>query len=239
MKSIATHQVEGQGSALEARRAKEWFFCPAQCGRVLSPAHSSYKAYELGEAINVPHGHPARKKGISYVLRMGHCECGAVICGRCETALKPEDYDLTRATLSQQNDLHDCRLEDAKVTVIDEKTMSLMAKIGKKCPGCGNFVQRTAGCDIMMCGTNAHGKVNDALRNGGCALIFNWKTLKPCDDGHGYTDAQGKWVRGKGPKTDRQVLLYDEKTPIAKAIQNNNLQVVKQLLENGVDIREV
>ena len=42
------------------------------------------------------------------------------------------------------------------------------------CQGCGKFVERTAGCRTMMCGTNAHGKVADALRNGGCALIFDW-----------------------------------------------------------------
>ena len=239
VKSIATHQVEGQRSALGNRRAKEWFFCPAQCGRVLATAHPSYKAYELGEAVKLPNGHPARKTGISYVLRMGRCDCGVVICGRCEFALKSKEYDLTRESLSQQNELHDCRLVDAEVTVIDEKTMALMAKIGKKCPGCGNFVQRTAGCDIMMCGTNAHGKVNDALRNGGCALIFNWQTLKPCDDGHGYTNAQGKWVKGKGPKTDRQVLLNVENTPIAQAIRSNNLQAVKQLLKGGLDITKV
>ena len=42
-------------------------------------------------------------------------------------------------------------------------------------------------CHIMMCGTNAHGKVRDALRNGGCACIFDWfkpyvcATLLRCD----------------------------------------------------------
>ena len=57
----------------------------------------------------------------------------------------------------------------------------------------------------MMCGTQAHGKVADALRNGGCALIFSYATLKECDDPHGYTDINGKWQKGKGPRTDRQV----------------------------------
>ena len=89
----------------------------------------------------------------------------------------------------------------------DKQTLELMARIGKKCPACGNFVQKTDGCDIMMCGTNAHGKVADALRNGGCAYIFSWNTLEGCHDSHGYTDINGAWQRGKGPKTDRQVLL--------------------------------
>ena len=59
----------------------------------------------------------------------------------------------------------------------------------------------------MMCGTNAHGKVADALRNGGCAYIFNWGSLKGCDDPHGYTDINGNWKRGKGPVTERQKLI--------------------------------
>ena len=54
----------------------------------------------------------------------------------------------------------------------DKASLDWMRKICKRCPGCGNFVQKTEGCDIMMCGTNAHGKVADALRNGGCACIL-------------------------------------------------------------------
>jgi hypothetical protein len=110
-----------------------------------------------------------------------------------------------------------------------------MAKIGKKCPGCGKFVQKTEGCHIMMyrqspaqtrdsddptnaplgpdrCGTNAHGRVNDAMRNGGCACIFDWNTLKPIEDGHGYHNEKNVWVRTKhgdfgSPANDRQILF--------------------------------
>ena len=116
-----------------------------------------------------------------------------------------------------------------------------MATLGKRCPGCGNFVQKTSGCDTMMCGTNAHGKViprasrlclpahtgvpeahiadaplhpqvQDALRNGGCALVFSYKTLQRSNDGHGYTDHDGNFHKGSAPKTNRQVLLpgYDD-----------------------------
>ena len=45
----------------------------------------------------------------------------------------------------------------------------------------------------MMCGTNAHGKVSDALRNGGCAHIFDWNTLAALNDGYGFTDVGGYW----------------------------------------------
>ena len=86
----------------------------------------------------------------------------------------------------------------------------MLASIGKKCPACGKVVQKTDGCNLMMCGTNAHGSVANALRNGGCAHIFNWETLKPMSDEHGYTGLDGKWKRGKGPKTERQVLLYSK-----------------------------
>ena len=100
--------------------------------------------------------------------------------------------------------LHMC----AQVTsVVDPQTLALMAKIGKKCPACGKFVEKTEGCSIMMCGTNAHGRVADALRNGGCAYIFDWNTMKGCEDGHGYHDINGQWVRGKGPTNERQVLV--------------------------------
>ena len=34
-----------------------------------------------------------------------------------------------------------------------------------------------------MCGTRAHGSIDDALRNGGCAHEFYWSTLKPIKNG--------------------------------------------------------
>jgi hypothetical protein len=57
----------------------------------------------------------------------------------------------------------------------------------------------------MMCGCEAHGRVADALRHGGCAFIFDWNTMQGCHDGHGYTDMNGDWQRGEGPLTARQV----------------------------------
>jgi hypothetical protein len=37
--------------------------------------------------------------------------------------------------------------------------------------------------------------------------IFDWASLKACEDGHGYYDINDKWVRGKGPSNERQVLI--------------------------------
>jgi hypothetical protein len=56
----------------------------------------------------------------------------------------------------------------------------------------------------MMCGCEAHGRVADALRRGGCAYIFNWHSMEAVDDPHGYTDMSGEWKRGQGPLTARQ-----------------------------------
>ena len=83
--------------------------------------------------------------------------------------------------------------------------MALMHKLGKGCPKCGNFIEKTTGCHIMMCGCEAHGSVADALRSGGCAFVFDWNSMKGIDDGHGYTDMDGEWKRGKGPLTARQL----------------------------------
>jgi hypothetical protein len=93
-------------------------------------------------------------------------------------------------------------------SVVDSETKALI-RVGRKCPSYGNFNQKTEGCDIMMCGTDAHGRVADALRKGGCALIFNWQTLTECHDDHGYTDLDGNWKRGPDLRTDRQTLIVD------------------------------
>ena len=44
----------------------------------------------------------------------------------------------------------------------------------------------------------AHGKVADALRNGGCAYIFHWDTLEAQVDDRGYTGLDGKVHVGVG-----------------------------------------
>lgn len=138
------------------------------------------------------------EQGDKIGLRLGECpQCNALICKRCTACVPSNDV------------CHVC--PKAKLQKNDKATEQWMRKICKKCPGCGQYVQKTEGCDIMMCGTNAHGKVRDALRNGGCALIFSWKNLKECNDGHGYTGMDGKWHKGKGPVTDRQVLLRGKK----------------------------
>ena len=165
------------------------FTCPGKCGTFLLREHESYEKNGMGEFYEHDN---------TVGLRMGQCpNCKVLICKRCGGIEK----DI--------NKVHMC--PKAKVELNDKASLEWMRKICKRCPGCGNFVQKTEGCHIMMCGTNAHGKVSDALRNGGCACVFNWNTLKPCHDGHGYTGADGKWHKGAGPVTDRQVLLHGKK----------------------------
>ena len=41
----------------------------------------------------------------------------------------------------------------------DPATMALMHQLGKPCPRCANFIEKTSGCHIMMCGCAAHGRV--------------------------------------------------------------------------------
>lgn len=82
------------------------------------------------------------------------------------------------------------RLRDAN----DPASLQLMAKLGKKCPKCSNFIQKDGGCDFMFCGTKAHGRLLDALNNGGCGHQFHWRTLKPVKTF--YIDLNEKKVTG-------------------------------------------
>ena len=167
------------------RGARLAFACPAGCGRYL---------WEADRTTGV-----SKKKAT-----LGRCACGAFVCNRCRGE-EPFDVEALRGAAAVA---HACpEAPRAAAAEDDPETVKLLAKLGKKCPGCGGFVERKAGCRTMMCGTNAHGKVADALRNGGCALIFDWHSLAQCNDGHGYTGLDGKYRKGAGPKTNRQVLM--------------------------------
>ena len=56
----------------------------------------------------------------------------------------------------------------------------------------------------MSCGTQAHGKLADCLRNGGCGIAFQWNNLQVADDPCGWTDLDGTKRRGR-PVTARMV----------------------------------
>ena len=58
------------------------------------------------------------------------------------------------------------------------------------------FIEKNEGCSHMMCGTRSGGRVEDALRNGGCAHEFDWNTMAP-----------RKYGRPGAPYNERQVLF--------------------------------
>ena len=74
---------------------------------------------------------------------------------------------------------HDCGKTKADAKM-DKKTLAVLQKNAKPCPNCGAWVQKTGGCDTMMCGTHSHGSIIKAIQNGGCGHQFAWSTLKPC-----------------------------------------------------------
>ena len=186
-----------------------YFPCPSDCGRFLLSDDPSYAgllkrqaaaAAAAAAATAAASGGGGAKDATAADapadddLQLGSCPCGALVCVRCHGAHKPADGPFHICPDLQQ--LHD-----------DVASSKLIASIGKKCPACGLIAQKDGGCDLMMCGTSAHGKVADALQNGGCAYIFHWSTLAGCNDGYGYTDIDGVFVTGKGPTTHRQQLL--------------------------------
>jgi hypothetical protein len=125
------------------------------------------------------------------VLRLHLCPCGTPVCPACQL----ETHDPLTHTCSARR----------QATPPDPATMAVMHSLGKPCPKCANFIEKAEGCDTMMCGCEAHGRVADALRAGGCGFIFSWNTMTGLDDPHGYHDMNGDRKTGEGPKTARQM----------------------------------
>ena len=163
------------------------FACPDDCGRFLLGAHPSYAP--SGARAEVGLGEMLCRRGAG-ALRLGVCECGALVCGACQARIPPDEADG-----------HLCKQGGE---AIDAASQALLATVCKPCPGCGLLMQKTEGCQLIMCGTVAHGKVADALRNGGCAYVWHWDTLEAVIDDHGYTGLDGKKHVGEGPVTERQ-----------------------------------
>jgi hypothetical protein len=167
----------------------EFSACPAGCGLYLLHNHESYTHRGGGVGL----GQMISREDGALAIRLGECPCGALLCVACKTLVQAEDAQA-----------HVCK-EGGEAA--DPATRALMTKVCKACPGCGMLLQNTGtGCDLMMCGTEAHGSVADALRNGGCAYMFHWDTLEPQIDDHGYTGLDGHKHIGVGVVTERQVL---------------------------------
>lgn len=137
---------------LQTREEEELFFqCPAPgCSELLVQTKPQLTLH-----------------GSKVVVRIDRCPCGAAVCVGCHQVVA--DGETTQ---------HECPVASAD-TSGDAASLLLMQSIGKKCPRCRMYVMKNGGCDYMMCGTRAHGKLADAIRNGGCGHCFSWKTGKP------------------------------------------------------------
>ena len=187
--------LNGSRGAGGVAMAVESFACPVDCGHFLLRGHPSYRA-RAAHAGEVSVGEIFSRRGPAG-LRLGRCECGALVCLACETRVP--DAEATAHLCKQGGE------------ALDPASKALLARIAKACPGCGTLCQKTEGCQLMFCGTSAHGKVADALRNGGCAYVWQWDTCEAVIDNHGYVGLDGKIHIGEGPDTERQVLLkYSE-----------------------------
>ena len=101
------------------------------------------------------------------VVRTDRCPCGAAVCMGCHQVVASDD-----------SRTHGCPAATADASS-DVASLLLMQNIAKKCPRCCMYIMKNGGCDYMMCGTTAHGRLADAIRNGGCGHCFSWNTGKP------------------------------------------------------------
>ena len=77
----------------------------------------------------------------------------------------------------------------------DAESHALIAKIGKKCPACGMFMEKNQGCSHMKCGTRASGSDAEALRNGGCAHEFDFTPIRNGRPGEPHNERQVLFAR--------------------------------------------
>ena len=148
-----------KGEKRRIGEGKEFFACPNDCGRYLIHEDKNSGAMEI---VKGKDGHKIvfkmKKPGVSVW----------VSCVRkCHVKL---DQDSWKG--------HVCNQGGGKM---DAKTLATLQKNAKKCPNCQAWVQKNAGCDTMMCGTNSHGSILQAIRNGGCGHQFHWSNLKPAN----------------------------------------------------------
>jgi hypothetical protein len=162
-------------------------WCPTRsflaAGNYLYEEHPSYtpppsEGVRLGEFADV---------GVGVAVRLGRCPCGGLVCSRCKALVPAADVRS-----------HVCKVA---TSADDPATRALIAKIGKKCPACGMFIEKNAGCSHMKCGTRAGGSNADALRNGGCAHEFNWDSLRSVRNGAPGDPFNDRQARARAPRS--------------------------------------
>ena len=206
---------DGSGEGKEADEAltglTKYFPCPAGCGMYLIKQDAQFDI--VGDRVQI---------------RLAECPCGALVCVQCE---KLHASFAERADPSCGHKVHAehrCKRgvsKDAQTTLnerleaeleAEKRTAAAMARLGKGCPVCGSFIQKNDGCDWMTCGTTAHGRLGDCLRNGGCGIAFKWSTLKVGDDPCGWKDLDNSKKRGR-PVTARQLKKHGGHPKCARA----------------------
>jgi len=165
------------------KKEGRFFACPAKCGHYLIHQDPLTES-KIVEGSSGPRLIERSKPGM--------CPCGAIVCLRCHERLDPEIAEF-----------HACGRYHKNARV-DEATLRELERSGKKCPNCQKFIQKTGGCSMMMCGTHAHGNLEDAMRNGGCGLQFNWETLELAPSFY-YVGGQRK--TGQPTEEDRRAIL--------------------------------
>ena len=173
-RGVISKELQFRFMKQQLKGEEKFFACPAKCGNYLM-----HERAERRSIIVEGKSGPVQKE----ILRLGQCHCGALVCTACLMEIDAQDAET-----------HDCMRGAKKGEEIDAKTLAMMKKVGKKCPNCGNFIMKASGCDIMMCGSNAHGSLRQAIERGGCGHQFFWSSGKPANTF--YIGADGKRKTG-------------------------------------------
>lgn len=79
---------------------------------------------------------------------------------------------------------HNCPLNSKRNvgSEIDKASEEMMKtdRSFRKCPNCTKWLQKSEGCDVMLCGHTSHGSVRTAIDNEGCGFQFSWSTGEEC-----------------------------------------------------------
>ena len=95
-------------------------------------------------------------------------------------ALKGEGQLRVPASNDSGDCEHECPLKRKVGAKMDKATLAELKENPsfKKCPNCKKWLQKSDGCDVMLCGNTSHQSIKTAVHNGGCGFQFNWKTGK-------------------------------------------------------------
>merc|ERR1712167_541014 len=129
--------------------------------------------------------------------------CAAFVCTLCMTELALDEVKAGS---------HQCgrrMKEGGQMDAVSLEALEKKVRNGKakRCPCCSNFIEKAEGCDFMMCGTNCHGNILDAMRNGGCGYQFKWSDGSPANTF--YNDLSGK-------KVSRRVKASEQRDALEK-----------------------